>query len=159
MLKTKTASCKQCGVQISIARSTKVFCTDACRKAANREAASGRRAEDSRVIEILVRIGYIGPIWPIFSWDESPRVYALLVPRHHALAEVNLVLEDLDLDPISEADLLRSMRRRKVVDYGDKVEAELIADFYRGRRNRRIGKPVPALGEGYTSSDKPEIEH
>jgi hypothetical protein len=158
MLKTKIASCQHCGGEMPITRRTKTYCKDACRKAAAREAASGRRAEYSRVIELLVFKGLVGQIWPVFSWDDCPRIYALLVPRHLALAELNLALQDLDRDPISEADLLRAMRFRKVADYGYRVEAELIADFYRGRRNRRIGKPVPAIGEGYTPSDKLEIE-
>jgi hypothetical protein len=142
-----------------INRRTKRYHNDACRKAASREATSGRRAEDSRVIELAVCMGLVRQVWPVFSWDDSPRIYALLVPRQLALAELNLALQNLDRDPISEADLLRAMRVRKVSDYANRVEAELIADFYRGRRNRRIGNPVPALGEGYTPSDKPKIEH
>ena len=143
-----------------IARRTKAYCTDACRKAAGREAVSGRRGEDSRLIETLLSIGLIGIVWPVYAWDQSPRVYALLVPRHLALAEVNLKLTELDADPVSEADLLRALRRKKVADYGDRIEAELIGDFFRARRDRQILKARnKGPREGHTPSDKRDIEH
>lgn len=64
MLK-KVASCQNCGAEMSITRRTKAYCSDACRKAANREADSGRRAEAGRLIETLARLGHVGPIWPV----------------------------------------------------------------------------------------------
>jgi hypothetical protein len=137
MLKTKRARCEYCGVEMPITRRTRRYCKDAHRKAASREANSGRRAEDGRLIETLWFMGYVGRIWPIYAWDESPRVYALLVPRHLAVAEVNLALRELDRDPISEADLVRAMRLKKIADYGNRVEAELIGAFYRARKDRR----------------------
>jgi hypothetical protein len=113
MLDTKRGRCEYCGREMPINRRTKRYCTDAHRRAANREAASGRRAEDGRLVEIMAYLGLIGRIWPVYSWDDSPPVYALIVPRHLGLAEVNRKLRELDADPVSEADLLRAMRLKK----------------------------------------------
>jgi hypothetical protein len=108
----------------------------------------------------MALLGLLGRIWPVYPWDTSPAVYALLVPRHFALAEVNLKLRELGTHPITEADLVRAMRRKGVADYGERFEAQLVAEFYRARKDRRIGsKPVNTLGEGYTPSDDAKLEH
>jgi hypothetical protein len=159
MLSTKIGKCEHCGAEMSITRRTKTFCSDKCRKAASRESASGRRAEDGRLVEIMALLRLLGRIWPVYPWDTSPAVYALLVRRNLALAEVNLKLRELDADPITEADLVRAMRRKAIADYGDQLVAELVAEFYRARKDRRIGrKSANTLGGGYTPSDDAKLE-
>jgi hypothetical protein len=122
---------------MAVVRRTKAFCTDSCRKAFHREADSGRQAEAVRLIGILARLGLMGAIWPIYRWDKSRRVYALLLPRHLALAEINLELRVLGFEAITDAGLLRAMRLKGIADYGHRVEADLISTFYKTRRDRR----------------------
>ena len=71
-------NCAQCGAEMQSVRSTKAYCTDTCRKKAARGGIE-RQAESRWVVKCLKRKGLITKIWPIYAWDKSPPVFALMV--------------------------------------------------------------------------------
>jgi hypothetical protein len=113
-----TGRCQRCGDPLTAKRSTRSFCSDRCRKAAKR--AEGYVPE-RRIIDLLRRRGLIGQVWPVYRWDKSPRVIALMVPRAVALAELNSVDPD-----ITEDDLARALHRIHIADWKQPVQADLI---------------------------------
>ena len=63
-----------------------LYCSDACRKAASRETTQEQAAGDREMVAFLR--GFIGQLWPVYAWDDSPRIMALIVPRNIALDEL-----------------------------------------------------------------------
>jgi len=129
--------CERCGARFRARRATALFCGPACRKAANR--ARPERANDSErraaIRRYLQRARMIGKIWPVYSWDHSPAVYALLVPRHLALA----ALSDLDDEmPVTGAELVAALKERDIADWNQPVERRLVDEFRAARKNRRV---------------------
>src|SRR5262245_1424791 len=94
--------CAHCGAEMQSFRSTKAYCSDACRKKAARGIDSEQRAESRWIVECLRRLGLVAKIWPVYSWDQSPPIFALMVSLEMALDELNL--------PITEAELNRALR-------------------------------------------------
>ena len=141
--------CACCGTEMASVRSTKAYCSDACRKKAARGSTSiEQQAESILIVERLRRIGLIAKIWPVYSWDTTPSMFALMVTREAALDELNLFGT-----PVTEGELERAMRDCGIEtsNTGDRLKAEIKA-FYHARKDRRIKK-------GYTPSDKAKIWH
>ena len=81
--------CACCGTEMASVRSTKSYCSDACRKKASRGGIE-HLAESQWVVECLRRMRLVAKIWPVYSWDASPQIFALMVTPHAALDELNL---------------------------------------------------------------------
>jgi hypothetical protein len=127
-------------------RRTKRYCSEACRKAAQRAAqrtvSPDEAAQNSKIIAELKLRKLVGQVWPVFSWDDSPPVFALAVPRTHALAE----LKERDAE-LADSDLVRALRAVGICDYDNHVEPQLIRDFYQARRDRRLAGQNSELGK------------
>ena len=84
----------------------------------------------------------ISKIWPVYSWDQSPPILALMCTVQAALDELNLTGI-----PVTEGELERALKDCEVVttDAGERLKGEMRA-FYGARKDRRIK-------EGYTPSD------
>jgi hypothetical protein len=76
----------------------------------------------------------VGKIWPIYSWDASPSIFALLVTSQAALAELNL-----SGPTIAEGELERALRDCGIgtSNTGERLKTEIKA-FYDARKDRRI---------------------
>jgi predicted nucleic acid-binding Zn ribbon protein len=136
--------CAVCGTEMVSVRSTKSFCSDACRK----KAARGRtkqQPEHRWIVECLRRMCLVAKIWPVYSWDTSPAIFALMVTREAALGELNFYG-----DIVTEGELERALRDCGIEtsNGGERLRAEIRA-FYDARKDRRIKK-------GYTPSDNGE---
>jgi hypothetical protein len=129
--------CTQCGTEMYLIRCTKAFCSDACRK----RAARGKRDQyQSRwIIECLRRLGLVARIWPVYSWDQSPPVFSLMVTTHTALDELNF-----NGISVTEGELDRALRDSSIetANAGERLKAEIRA-FYNSRKDRRIQKGTP----------------
>ena len=125
-----------------------LYCSDACRKAASRETTQEQAAGDREMVAFLR--GFIGQLWPVYAWDDSPRIMALIVPRNIALDELRSGFDS----GVSEADLKRALSTCDVYDYEacDKPLHAAIKEFYSTRKNRRIR-------EGYTPLDESPNAH
>jgi len=135
--------CGNCGAEMESIRSTKVYCSDACRKRAARGGTDIEQQAESRwIVECLRRMPLIAKIWPVYSWDESPSIFVLMVTPQAALDELNLWGT-----PVTEGELERALRDCciETSNAGDRLKAEIKA-FYDARKDRRIKK-------GYTPSD------
>jgi hypothetical protein len=136
--------CACCGTEMASVRSTKAYCSDACRKKASRGGNDIEQQTESRCnVECLRRMDLVAKIWPVYSWDDSPSIFALMVPL--ALDELN------PFGPlVIEGELERALRDCGIETSraGERVKAE-IKSFYDARKDRRIKK-------GYTPSDNGE---
>ena len=62
-----TRHCTCCGNEMTIRRSTKAFCSEACRKKAARGGTTlEQQIESRRIVECLRRMGMISKIWPVY---------------------------------------------------------------------------------------------
>jgi hypothetical protein len=86
--------------------------------ATNEEALRGQIGS-REIVARLRRLRLVGPISPTYRTDDSPRVFALLVPRGIALDELNL---DRD-PPLTDADLARVLTEMRVDDYPQRARA------------------------------------
>ena len=66
-----------------------LYCSEACRKKAARGGIE-QQAENRWIVECLRRLGLVAKIWPVYTWDESPAIFALMVTPQAALNELNL---------------------------------------------------------------------
>jgi hypothetical protein len=151
MMLKKLRHCANCGAEMEVVRSTKAYCSEACRKKAARgETDLARKASSSWMVEHLLGMGLIGKIWPVYSWDNSPAIYTLMTTNQNALEELNAVAPDLGWKQVTESEFTRAMNRWNIETSGSgtKLQAAIKA-FYDARKDRRIGK-------GYTPSDKAE---
>jgi hypothetical protein len=135
--------CANCGAKMESIRNTKAYCSDACRKKAARGGTDIEQQAESRwIVECLRRMRLIAKIWPVYSWDESPSIFVLMVTPPAALDELNLwgIL-------VTEGELERALRDCGIEtgNAGDRLKVEIKA-FYDARRDRRIKK-------GHTPSD------
>ena len=77
---SSVTACRHCGREMVRKRSTKSYCSEACRKAAQRaehgEANPDEAAQNCEIIAELKHRGLVGQVWPVFSWDDSPPVFA-----------------------------------------------------------------------------------
>jgi hypothetical protein len=139
MLK-RLSQCVHCGAEMQSVRSTKSYCSDACRK----KVARGKTdLQQSRwLVECLRRMRLVAKIWPIYSWEQSPPIFALMATAQAALDELNL-----DGIAVTEGELGRALRDCGIetTHAGERLKVE-IRMFYDGRKDRRIKK-------GYTPSD------
>lgn len=124
-------ACKQCGKQFPAKRETALYCSPSCRKAASRTDGS-EKATDCTIYDMLKRKGLVAKVWPVFRWDSTPSVYALMVPRSATLVELNAHLAV----PITEGDLARVLKADSVAE--GPIEKKLIAEFYQARKDRKI---------------------
>lgn len=141
--------CANCGAEMQSLRSTKIYCSDACRKKAARgNCELDQKAESRWMVEYLLAMGLIAKIWPVYSWDQSPAIYALSTTIQNALEEWNATAPDLGWKQVTESEFTRAMGLWGIEssNSGAKLQAA-IKDFYDARKDRRIGK-------GYTPSDK-----
>ena len=78
----------------------------------------------------------VGKIWPAYSWDGSPSIFALLVPLQTALDELNF-----QAPTITEGELERALRDCGIgtSNTSERLKAEIKA-FYDARKDRRIKK-------------------
>jgi hypothetical protein len=147
--------CANCGAEIESLRSTKTYCSDACRKKAARgETDLDRKVSSSWMVEHLFGMGLIGKVWPVYAWDDSPAIYVLMKTTiQNALDELNAVAPDLGWKQVTESEFTRTMNLWKIEtsDSGPKLQAAIKA-FYDARKDRR-------LEEGYTPTDKTKDDH
>jgi hypothetical protein len=124
------------------------YCTDKCRKAASRVVEQEASDEEMEAIRMLRLLSYVGQLWPVYTWDDSPRIMALILPRHIALQDVNGYMKE----PISEAQFSKLLGTCGIVDYHDcgRVLQQAIKDFYTARKDRRIRR----WRDTHTPSDK-----
>jgi hypothetical protein len=106
-------------------RSTKTYCSDACRKRAERGGIE-RQAESRLLVERLRKLGLVAKIYPVYSWDKSPPVFALMVTTQAALEELTL-----NGNTATQAELERAFRDCDIEMSGaaERVKAEIRA-FY-----------------------------
>ena len=69
--------------------------------------------------------GLIGQVWPVYRWDNSPKIFGLTVPKDFAAAELG----------ISEAELGRVMRSFGIKGKG--IEENLITELRKTSRWKR----------------------
>ena len=81
--------CACCGAEMTSVRSTKAYCSDACRKKVARGGVE-QQTESRWIVECLRRLRFVAKIWPVYSWDETPPIFALMVTPQAALGELNL---------------------------------------------------------------------
>jgi len=145
MLKRLT-QCKQCGADMEIVRRTKTYCSEACRKKAAR---GNTNDEQNRwIVETLKSVGFVAKVWPAYSWDKAPAVFALMVPSQAALEELNV-----HGHAFTESDLERALKASGVetANAGERLKSE-IKTFYQARKDRRFRG-------GYTPADNEENTH
>jgi hypothetical protein len=135
--------CEYCSTEMETVRSTKRFCSEACRKRAERGGIE-QQAEGRRIVNCLQRLGLIDRLWPVYDWDQSPPVFALMTTSQAAVDELNL---NLSGDRLTVGELERALRDCGIetTSASERQKAEIKA-FYDARKDRRIGK-------GYTPSD------
>lgn len=133
--------CAYCGTEMTSVRSTKAYCSDACRKKVAR-GGTEEQAESKWIVECLRRMRLVAKIGSVFTWDDSPSIFALMVTPQMALDELNA-----SGVAISEGELGRALRDCEIAtsDAGERLKAEIKA-FYDARKDRRIRK-------GHTPSD------
>ena len=90
------------------------YCSDRCRKAAGRAAAQEASEEEKDLIRSLRGSWPVGQLWPVYTWDDSPRIIALIVSKQIALDEFNHAKGG---EPFSEAQFTRLLDMAQVVDY------------------------------------------
>jgi hypothetical protein len=130
-----TRHCTCCGKEMTINRSTKAYCSDACRKKAARGGTTLEQQIESRwIVESQRRMGMISKLWPVYSWDQSPPIFVLM-------CTVQAVLDELNLNSslVTEGELERALRDCEVAttDAGEQLRVEIKA-FYAARKDRRI---------------------
>jgi predicted nucleic acid-binding Zn ribbon protein len=76
--------CTHCGAEMEIIRSTKSYCSDACRKRAARGIDIEQQAESRWIVECLRHIGLVSKVWPVYSWDGSLSIFALMVTTQNS---------------------------------------------------------------------------
>jgi hypothetical protein len=143
--------CANCGAEIESLRSTKTYCSEACRKRAARgETDLDHKAASRWMVEHLRGMRLIAKIWPVYTWDQSQAIFALMVTTQIALNELNA--SGLAAATVIESELTRALRDWGVetTDAGNRLKAETKA-FYEARKDRRIKK------EGYTPSDNGKL--
>ena len=125
--------CAYCGTEMTSVRSTKAYCSDACRKKAAR-GSTEQQTESRWIVECLRRLRLAAKIWPVFSSDDSPPIFALMVDRQLALDE--LIATGI---PVTEGELGRALRDCDIVtsDASERLKTEIKA-FYDARKDRRI---------------------
>ena len=64
--------------------------TSSPRRRAARGTDIEQQAESQRIVECLRRMVLISKIWPVYAWDPSPPIFALMVTTQAALDELNL---------------------------------------------------------------------
>ena len=127
--------CISCGAEFIPKRSTRLYCTDRCRKARDRAAANPPDATDYEIRDQLVARRLVGQVWPVYRWDNSPSVQALLVPLTIAASELG----------ISEDRLSSLLRRFGIAK--DEVERQHIEKFHADRKDRRIQRDEAAYAD------------
>ena len=140
MMLKKLRHCANCGAEMESVRSTKTYCSDACRKKADRgETDLARKASSSWMIEHLLGMGLIGKLWPVYSWDDSPAIYTLMTTIQNALDELNAMDPDCGFDQVSEAEFTRAMSLWNIEtsESSPKLQAAIKA-FYDARKDRRL---------------------
>ena len=148
MLK-RMRNCANCGAEMESVRSTKTYCSDACRKKAARGSTDlDQKAASRWMVEYLRRMSLINRIWPVYAWDDAPAIYTLTTTTQNALDELNAMVADYGVNQVTEGEFTRTMNlwNIKTSDSGATLQAAIKA-FYDARKDRRIGK-------GYTPSDK-----
>jgi len=132
--------CAHCGAEMQILRNTKTYCSGSCRKQAARGTTDFQQSR--WIVECLRGFGFLGQIWPVYAWDDSPPVFALMVTSQSALEELNL-----HGDAFTEGELERALRDCGVetTSAGERLKAEIRA-FYQARKDRRFR-------QGYTPAD------
>lgn len=132
--------CTHCGAEMQIARSTKAYCSDACRK---RAARGNTNHHQSRwIVDTLKHIGFVAKIWPVYPWDNGPPIFALMAPSQAALEELNV-----QGHRFTEAEFERALKDSglETANVGERVRSEIKA-FYQARKDRRFR-------QGYTPTD------
>jgi hypothetical protein len=131
----RLAACEHCGISFARLRSSRRFCSERCKKAASRAACKAASGDEELFAKLKNR-GMIGQIWLVYTWDDTPPVYGLMFPRQFVLNELNANSEA----PHAESEVVRVLKAHDVADWGEPVEARLIADFYSSRRARRVAR-------------------
>ena len=130
---TSEAICQHCGETFRARRVDARFCGARCQKASRRcdEDAStqGRR---TMIWNLLRHTKLVARVWPVYTWDDTPTVLALMVPRRHAVLELNMLHDEA---PIADGELAGILNERQVAQ--GHVEARLVKEFYASRKDRR----------------------
>ena len=93
-----------------------------------------QQAESRWIVECLRRMRLVAKIWPVYSWDESPPIFALMVTPQSALGELNAFGI-----PLTEGELERALRdcSAETSNAADRLKTEVKA-LYNARKDRRI---------------------
>jgi hypothetical protein len=115
-------TCAQCGAVYRSPRNSSRYCTPACRKKASRGTAptGGPRGGPSGfdpITKALLLAGFVGRIGPTSSRDNSPPVYALLVPREHALDELSFQFNRRGFGYLTREEFSTALRRDGIQDF------------------------------------------
>ena len=112
-----------------------------------------QQAESRWIIECLRWMRLVAKIWPVYSWDKSPPIFALLVTPQAALDEL-----DLFGSPVTEGELERALRNCGIEasNASERLKAAIKA-FYDPRKDRRIKKGYTRSGEAATGRDRPPL--
>ena len=140
MMLKKMRHCANCGAEMESVRSTKTFCSEACRKKAARGATElDQKAANRWMVEHLIGMGLIGKAWPVYSWNDSPAIYTLMTTTQNALDELNAMDPDCGFDQVSEAEFTRAMSLWNIEtsESSPKLQAAIKA-FYDARKDRRL---------------------
>ena len=81
--------CSHCGAEMQSVRSTKAYCSDACRKKASRGGIE-QQAESRWIVECLRRRVWSPRFGPSTLGTSSPAIFGLMVTPQAALDELNL---------------------------------------------------------------------
>jgi hypothetical protein len=146
--------CANCGAEMESLRSTKTYCSEACRKKAARGATDlDQKAANQWMIEHLLAMGLISKLWPVYSWDESATIFVLMTTVQNVLDELNTLASVCGYNQVTEGEFTRAMNHWGIetTESGARLKAEIKA-FYDARKDRRIRK-------GYTPTEKAEEGH
>ena len=97
-----------------------------------------QQAESQRIVECLRRMVLISKIWPVYAWDPSPPIFALMVTTQAALDELNL-----SGATVTEAELQRALRSCGIET--SNADERLRSELSPRRFNRR-GSRLVSLG-------------
>jgi len=125
---TRTATCSVCGARFEARRATAIFCSARCRQ---RAARGGENTDSKQIVQALAALGLVGKLWPVSRNDPSPAIYGLMVSRSTALAELNASRSDGDA--VSDSDLRRTLRERRILDWHEALPLSVTKTASRSR--------------------------
>jgi len=121
-------TCDHCGATFRPKRRSGKYCSGKCRRAAMAVRQDRKLPSAHLLRKRLFAKGMVGKVWPVYSWDTSPRIVQLLVPRNTAAAELGIPPDYL----------AKVLEENNIVDDNGRTLRKAVADFYQARLNRRV---------------------